>query len=184
MADPGRLIWYRLPNGTDLWQPVGAGCAQVLKELIGVKQPEWLVCDYNAARWSCHKNHFTAKKRESQKRGGKGKCGKNCNAASMINCECVPRKKQVLSSLPMEQMTTSSSLRGFPFNQFHHHFHWTLQIKFLQTNHLQQSTKLTMKDLKYLNWMINENFTWMKLMRTRQIFWMVTYLPSWETQNV
>ena len=49
--------------------------------------------------------------------------------------EWVSDKKHAVS-IPMKQMTTSSTLRGFPFSQFHFHFYWTLQIKFLRTtNH-------------------------------------------------
>lgn len=30
------VVWYRLSNATDLWQPVDAGFAQVLKSLVSV----------------------------------------------------------------------------------------------------------------------------------------------------
>ena len=57
------LVWFGLPNGTDLWQPVDAGYAQVLKQLIGIEQRDWLDCDDNADRWFCHENPFSAKER-------------------------------------------------------------------------------------------------------------------------
>ena len=37
--------------------------AQVLKQLIDIKQREWLDCDDNADRWFCHDKPFTAKER-------------------------------------------------------------------------------------------------------------------------
>lgn len=57
------LVWFGLPNGTDLWQPVDAGYAQILKQLIGIEQRDWLDCDDNADRWFCQENPFTAKER-------------------------------------------------------------------------------------------------------------------------
>ena len=57
------LVWFGLPNGTDLWQPVDAGYAQILKSLIGIEQRDWLDCDNNADRWFCHENPFSAKER-------------------------------------------------------------------------------------------------------------------------
>ena len=35
VADQAGLVWYRLPNGTELWQSVDAGRAQVLQQLVG-----------------------------------------------------------------------------------------------------------------------------------------------------
>ena len=63
VANHSGLVWFGLPNGTDLWQPVDAGFAQVLKQLIGIEQREWLDCDDNADRWFCHDKPFTAKER-------------------------------------------------------------------------------------------------------------------------
>ena len=39
---------YGLPNATDLWQPVDAGYAEVLKALNGVEHRDWLDCENNA----------------------------------------------------------------------------------------------------------------------------------------
>lgn len=36
------VVWFGLPNATDLWQPVDAGYAQVLKVLVETKHREWL----------------------------------------------------------------------------------------------------------------------------------------------
>ena len=57
------IVWYGLPNATDLWQPVDAGYAQVLKALIGVEHRDWLDCDNIADRWFCNEEPYTAKER-------------------------------------------------------------------------------------------------------------------------
>ena len=44
------LLWYGLPDATDLWQPVDAGFAACLKALISIIQREWLDFDENADR--------------------------------------------------------------------------------------------------------------------------------------
>ena len=43
-------MWYGLPGGTDLWQPVDAGYAQVLKALICIEHRDWLDRDSHAAQ--------------------------------------------------------------------------------------------------------------------------------------
>ena len=48
------LVWYGLKNGTDLWQVVDAGVAQLLKNLIAKEHNEWLDKDENADLWFCH----------------------------------------------------------------------------------------------------------------------------------
>ena len=63
VANKSVLVWFGLPNGTDLWQPVDAGFAQIFKQLIGIEQRDWLECDDNADRWFCHENPFSAKER-------------------------------------------------------------------------------------------------------------------------
>lgn len=57
------LVWYGLKNGTDLWQVVDAGIAQMLKVLTGIEHNEWLDQDDNADRWFSHENKFTASER-------------------------------------------------------------------------------------------------------------------------
>ena len=42
------LIWYGLKHGTDLWQVVDAGIAQLLKSLIVAEHREWLDVENNA----------------------------------------------------------------------------------------------------------------------------------------
>lgn len=44
------VVWFGLPNATDLWQPVDAGYAQVLKVLVETKHREWLTQENNADR--------------------------------------------------------------------------------------------------------------------------------------
>ena len=57
------LVWYGLKNGTDLWQVVDAGVAQLLKNLIAIEHNEWLDKDENADLWFCHEKKFTASER-------------------------------------------------------------------------------------------------------------------------
>ena len=57
------VVWYGLPNATDLWQPVDAGYSQVLKALIAVEHRDWLDYDNNADRWFCNEEPYTAKER-------------------------------------------------------------------------------------------------------------------------
>ena len=48
------VCWFGLPNGTDLWQVVDAGIAQLLKTLISKEQDEWLMDEENADKWYGH----------------------------------------------------------------------------------------------------------------------------------
>ena len=57
------LIWYGLKNGTDVWQVVDAGVAQLLKTLISMEHHEWLDVEHNADRWFGHEHNFTASER-------------------------------------------------------------------------------------------------------------------------
>ena len=57
------VVWYGLPNATDLWQPVDAGYAQILKTLICQAQRRWLDDDVNAEKWYGHDSSFTSKER-------------------------------------------------------------------------------------------------------------------------
>ena len=61
--DDSGLVWFSLPNGTDLWQPVDAGFAQVLTVLIGIEHRDWLDQENNADRWFCNDVSFSAKER-------------------------------------------------------------------------------------------------------------------------
>ena len=58
-----RVVWFGLPNTTDLWHPVDTGYAQVLKVLAGIEHREWLDQENNADRWFCNTEPFTAKER-------------------------------------------------------------------------------------------------------------------------
>ena len=42
------VVCYGLPGATDLWQPVDAGVAKVLKTLTVVSHRDWLDLDNNA----------------------------------------------------------------------------------------------------------------------------------------
>lgn len=59
----GGIVWYGLPGATDLWQPVDAGYAQILKTLIGQAQRKWLDDEENAEKWYGHETSFSAKER-------------------------------------------------------------------------------------------------------------------------
>ena len=45
------IVWYGLPNVTDLWQPVDVGYAELLKVFINQEHQAWLVDDDNAKKW-------------------------------------------------------------------------------------------------------------------------------------
>lgn len=62
VAELKGLCWYGLKDATDLWQPVDAGYAQVLKQLVATQQREWLDVDDNADKWY-DGDSFTAKER-------------------------------------------------------------------------------------------------------------------------
>ena len=58
-----RVVWYGLPNATDLWQPVDAGYAQVLISLISIEHREWLEFDNNTDSGFVMKNYSVLKER-------------------------------------------------------------------------------------------------------------------------
>ena len=55
------VVWFRLSNATDLWQPVDAGYSQVLKSLISIEHHEWVEFDSYGDRWFCNEQPFSAK---------------------------------------------------------------------------------------------------------------------------
>ena len=62
VAELNGVCWYGLKDVTDFWQPVDAGYAQVLKQLVAIQQREWLDIDDNADKWY-DGDTFTAKER-------------------------------------------------------------------------------------------------------------------------
>ena len=61
VANSSGVAWYGLPNATDLWQPVDAGYAELLKVFVNQEQTKWLDDDSNADKW--YGGSFTAKER-------------------------------------------------------------------------------------------------------------------------
>ena len=57
------VVWYGMPKGTDLWQPVDAGYAQLLKVLMHQQFEAWLDDDEHADCWYANENPFTATER-------------------------------------------------------------------------------------------------------------------------
>lgn len=57
------VCWFGLPNATDLWQPVDAGYAELLKTFVGQAQHEWLDNEDNAEKWYGNESGFSAKDR-------------------------------------------------------------------------------------------------------------------------
>jgi hypothetical protein len=57
------VVWYGLPNATDIWQPVDAGLGQMLKVLVGHEHKRWLDEEDNADRWYGQQAHFSAMER-------------------------------------------------------------------------------------------------------------------------
>ena len=63
IAKQGGVVWFGLPNATDLWQVVDAGPGQLVKVLIGQAQRQWLEDDANSELWYGHERGLTAKDR-------------------------------------------------------------------------------------------------------------------------
>ena len=64
--ETGGVVYYGLADATDLWQPVDAGYAQTLKQLIAIEHRDWLDADNNSDKWfnnDGNENPFTAKER-------------------------------------------------------------------------------------------------------------------------
>lgn len=57
------LVWYGIANATDIWQPVDAGYAQLLKRFIGQEQHKWLCEGDNIDRWLENDKKLSAKER-------------------------------------------------------------------------------------------------------------------------
>ena len=57
------VCWYGLLNATDLWHPVDAGYAELLKVLINQAHHTWLDSDQHANRWYENTEPYAAKER-------------------------------------------------------------------------------------------------------------------------
>ena len=63
VCDLGGLVWFGLPDATDLWQSADAGYEQGLKSLISKEQRVWLDEEENADRWFGNDKPFSTKER-------------------------------------------------------------------------------------------------------------------------
>ena len=63
VSNLGGVCWFGLPNATDLWQPVDAGYAQLLKTFVFQMQNDWLDREDNADLWHGNEAGFSAKDR-------------------------------------------------------------------------------------------------------------------------
>ena len=63
IASADGVVCYGLPGTTDLWQPVDAGVAKVLKTLTVASHRDWLDFDNNANRWYGNEQPYTASER-------------------------------------------------------------------------------------------------------------------------
>ena len=63
VSDKSGVVWLGLPKGADLWQPVDAGYAQLLKVLMRHDFENWLDDGEHTDRWYANENPFTASER-------------------------------------------------------------------------------------------------------------------------
>ena len=63
VSEKSGVAWFGLPKATDLWQPVDAGYAQLLKVLMCQQFENWLDDDEHAERWYANEKPFTASER-------------------------------------------------------------------------------------------------------------------------
>ena len=63
VANTGGVCWYGLPCATDIWQPVDAGYAELLKVKVRQEHYKWLDSEENADQWNGIDN-FTASDRQ------------------------------------------------------------------------------------------------------------------------
>lgn len=57
------LLWYCLPDATDLRQPVDARYASCLKSLIDTEHLKWLDIESNPERWFGNEEQYKAKEK-------------------------------------------------------------------------------------------------------------------------
>ena len=65
VTDCSSVVWYGLPNATDLWQPVDAGYGKVLKTLMEQEHHSWLDDEEHADRWYGNEELLSAKERRN-----------------------------------------------------------------------------------------------------------------------
>ena len=58
MSDLGRVGWYGVAGATDIWQPIDAGYAELLKILVKYEQFRWLDNDENSDKWYRVETHL------------------------------------------------------------------------------------------------------------------------------
>ena len=65
VSDCSGVVWYGLPNATDLWQPVDAGYAKMLKPLMEQEHYKLLDDEELADRWYGNEEPYSAKERRT-----------------------------------------------------------------------------------------------------------------------
>ena len=105
------VAWFRLPNATDLWQPVDAGYAQVLKSFISIEHREWLEFDNYADRWFCNEKHFSAKERRILISNWEGNDWEKLSSLNMTNWDVNVGLKQAAWFLIMGAKINSLNQR-------------------------------------------------------------------------
>ena len=63
IKDLGGIIWFDVPNATDIWQPVHGGYAATLKTLIHQEFFNWLHDEDNVEKWYGAESHIRASKK-------------------------------------------------------------------------------------------------------------------------
>ena len=63
VSDCSGVVWYGLLNATDLWQPVNASYAKMLKTLMEQEHHKWLGDEEHADRWYGNEEQYLAKER-------------------------------------------------------------------------------------------------------------------------
>jgi hypothetical protein len=63
VRNTGGIVWFGIPNGTNVWQPVDCGYGQLYKSQVALAQERWLEEGDNVERWIGNQNKFTASDR-------------------------------------------------------------------------------------------------------------------------
>jgi len=56
----GGIVWFDVPNGTNVWQPVDCSYGQLYKSQIAITQQQWLEHGENVEKWVGNQDKFTA----------------------------------------------------------------------------------------------------------------------------